>query len=451
MAKLISEWHFKARFRRHAFGWRSQPAVERVKQAVSEIKKAARTDAVLGAEGAVTFLERVSPVLEQVDSSSGAIGAAVRHAINEMAPIIAAAPVAAVVRDAWLERLWEAHGQDQIPYIESLADRWGELCASRETASAWADRLVGLVELAWSPAPELRGYFHGAPACLSALFAAGRFEELLDLLQRDRVRFWPYQQWGAKALVAMGKRAEAIKLAQACGRTGDRSIAAFCEELLLSSGLADEAYERYALTANRRETNLATYRALARRYPRKRAATLLADLVASTPGEEGKWFATAKEAGLFDEALVLASRSPCDPKTLARAARDFAEAQSAFAVEAGLLALKWLVAGYGYEVSSADVWAAYDNAIKAAAHTGRADEIKVRKRYFRGGPAQLVKRGAHVILDLSGGDEDPDEERFAGSQPRLAHAASGRSSARRLARGVPCVARRRSGRRVGRS
>ena len=36
------KWQFKARFRRHAFGWRSQPAIKRVQEAVSEIKKVAR-------------------------------------------------------------------------------------------------------------------------------------------------------------------------------------------------------------------------------------------------------------------------------------------------------------------------------------------------------------------------------------------------------------------------
>jgi hypothetical protein len=45
-------------------------------QAVGEIKKVARHDPVLAAVGAVALLERVSPALEQVDSSSGAIGRA---------------------------------------------------------------------------------------------------------------------------------------------------------------------------------------------------------------------------------------------------------------------------------------------------------------------------------------------------------------------------------------
>lgn len=98
------KWAFKARFRRCAFGWRSQPAIQRVKEAVSEIKKVRRGDPALAAEGALTFLERLSPALEQVDSSSGAIGTAVNRAIEQLVPIIAKAPVGDERRRVWLER-----------------------------------------------------------------------------------------------------------------------------------------------------------------------------------------------------------------------------------------------------------------------------------------------------------------------------------------------------------
>jgi hypothetical protein len=39
--------------------------------------------------------------------------------------------------------------------------------------------------------------------------------------------------------------------------------------------------------------------------------------------------------GLYDEAARLALRSACDPRTLTRAARDFAEKQPDFAIEVG--------------------------------------------------------------------------------------------------------------------
>ena len=107
-------WQFAARFRRNAFGWRSQPAIERVREAVLEIKKTARRDPILAATGVVVFLEKVSPALEQVDSSSGAIGTAVNHAIEELVSIIAKVPVDLGRRARWLERLWDAYVADAI-------------------------------------------------------------------------------------------------------------------------------------------------------------------------------------------------------------------------------------------------------------------------------------------------------------------------------------------------
>ncbi len=381
MPKAYShQWRFEARFRRHAFGWRSRPAVQRVKEATSEIRKAARRDPVLAAEGAVTRLERLSPALENVDSSSGAIGTAVNHAIDELVPIVSAAPADAAAREAWLERLWAALEADQIPCIESLGDHWGELCASQPLASAWADRLVDLTRLALSPDRSVRGHFHGTSACLSALHFAGRHAEILDLLQADAI--WPYKRWAVTALAAMGRKAEAVRYAESCRGpwTADAEVDLECEVILLSSGMTEEAYERYGLRASRGATYLATFRAVARKYPHKTPHAILTDLVKTTPGDEGKWFAAAKEAGLYEEALALASRTPCDPKTLTRAARDLAESQPAFATEAGLLALHWLAQGYGYEITDADVRAACSSTMKAAEAQGKADDVRQRIR-----------------------------------------------------------------------
>ena len=371
-------WEFKARFRRHAFGWRSQPAVQRVKQAVTEIKGVARRDPLLGAEGAVTFLERVSPALEHVDSSSGAIGTAVHHAIEQLVPVVAGAAADAKTRNGWLDRLWAAHEADQMPYIESLAEHWGALCASQQVASAWADRLVDVTRLALSPDPALHGHFHGTSACMSALYAAERYQTIVEILDVDTI--WPYKRWAVRALAAMGKKAEAVRYAESCRGpwTYDEEVNAMCEEILLSSGLVEEAYSRYGLRANRRGTYLATFRAVAKKYPHKDAHELLADLAATTPGEEAKWFAAAKEAGLYDEALALADASPCDPRTLTRACRDFTESQPDFARSAGLLALRWLAKGYGYEVTGADVWSAYANTMQAAERSDRVAETRER-------------------------------------------------------------------------
>jgi hypothetical protein len=372
------KWEFQARFRRHAFGWKSQPAIQRVKQAVAEIKKVAKKEPAVAAEGAIAFLERVSPALEHVDSSSGAIGGAVNWAIAELVQIIAAAPADGATRDAWLEQLWEAYQDDDIPYIESLGDHWGALCVSKELASKWADQLMGTVKMAWNPDPQLRGFFKGTTNCLSALLVAERYDELVALVETAPYKMWHYRQYAVKALAAMGKKSEAIRYAESERGLNDSpiAIARVCEEILLSSGLVDEAYRRYAIEANQGTSNLSTFRAIAKKYPGKDPTDIINDLVASTPGEEGKWFAAAKDAGHLDVALHLASRTPCDPRTLTRAARDFAESNPQFAAGAGFAALDWLAQGYGYEVTSADVWAAYSETMKVAERAGKSAEMK---------------------------------------------------------------------------
>lgn len=375
-------WEFRARFRRDAFGWRSQPAILRVKQAVAEIKKVAKKDPELAAEGTVLFLERVSAALAQVDSSSGAIGTAVNKAIAELVPVIANTEVDAKTREVWLERLWIAHQDDQIPYIENLTDYWGDLCASKEVASAWADRLIEGVTLAWMTNRTHYCHFQGASACLSALLRAERHDELLALLKLNDPPSWHYHEWGVRALAALDRNAEAIEFAESLRGpwTDERALARLCEEILLSSGQVDEAYRRYGIEANGASTYLATFRALLRKYTHLAPEQLLSDLVASTPGQEGKWFAAAKDAGFFDIALRLATTSPCDPRTLARAARDHAESNPEFAIGAGLAALHWIADGFGYEISGADVWAAYFQVMGAAEKAGQVDEVKERIR-----------------------------------------------------------------------
>jgi len=362
------KWQFAPRFRRNAFGWRSDTPIQRIKEALSEIRLVARKQRVLAAEGAIVLLEKLSPALMNVDSSSGALGSMVNRAIETLVPILIQADVDTATRQRWLDRLWEAVEQDEMPYIEVLADFWGELCVRPEVASAWADQFLPSVQRMWSPSEPGHGYFKGTDACLSALYAAARHEELLTLLAQARYKHWHNRRWGVKALVAMGRNTQAIAYAQDCQglNAPEGLIAQACEEILLACGQADEAYQRYAIAANRNTTNLATFRALAKKYPHKNPGDILRDLVQSEPGAEGKWFAAAKDAGLYDVALELARRSPTDPRTLTRAARDFALKRPEFAMAAGLYALAWMAKGHGYELTGLDVHAAYDGVMLAA-------------------------------------------------------------------------------------
>jgi hypothetical protein len=380
MTKSVSAkhvWAFSPRFRAGAFGWRSEPAITRIKETISEIKAVAKRDPILGAEGAVLFLQKLSPALQNIDSSSGAIGTAANRAIEALVPIIAKAPADNALRGKWLEILYQAHADDQIPYIEHLADYWGELCASPAMAAEWADRLADTVELVFRRSHQEYGHFHGTVMALSALLASGQYERLLTLIDLYSHKFWFYRQWGVQALVHLGREDDAIRYAEDSRGLNEPSshIALACETILIASGKGDEAYMRYAFAANQTGTYLATFRAICKKYPNRTPTSILSDLAEQTPGLEGKWFAAAKDAKLYEVALSLAHQSPVDHRTLFRAVTDFAESQPAFASNCGLIALHWICAGRAYEATRGEVRVIFDETVKAARLAGCLDAV----------------------------------------------------------------------------
>ncbi|RLJ16098.1 hypothetical protein DJ030_03315 [bacterium endosymbiont of Escarpia laminata] len=371
------KWTFPTRFRTGAYSWKaSRLACQRLREAVSEIKKVAKKDPVLGAEGAVRLMEKLWPALEHIDTSSGALGSAVNKALDALILIVVKAPADEYTRNKWLDRLWQAMADDGVDYLSPVGDRWGEICGSVEVAGRWADDLVSSLRSCWTD-PNPGNYFHGTTACLSCLLVAGRHQELLELLELDRYPMWHYRRYGVEALLALGMKAKAIQYAEASRGLNqpDSAIDQVCEEILISSSLHEEAYQRYGLSAAVSNSYIARFRAVAKRYPMKDPSQILADLIATTPGEEGKWFATAKDLKLYDLALELANRTLCDPKTLTRAARDYLDTEPAFALGSAMAALRWLSEGWGYEVTSADVVEVYDRAMDAADRLNKIDEV----------------------------------------------------------------------------
>ena len=198
---------------------------------------------------------------------------------------------------------------------------------------------------------------------------------LLELLALDPRPIWQYLVWGARVLAARGQVDEAIAYVreQAGSTTSLETIAHFAEDVLLKAGRRAEAFDEFALLANLANSNLSTFRALAKKYPELAPDKLLGHLIASTPGEPGKWFATAKMLKLFDRATQLAWASPCDPKTLTRAARDHLTKQPGFAMHAALAALHWMSMGHGYELTGLDAHEAHRLALQAA---GNAQQVE---------------------------------------------------------------------------
>lgn len=394
------KWEFRNRFRTNAFGWKgSKLAIQRLKEAAKEIRKT--KDPILAAEGALLLLERLWPALQQIDSSSGALGNATNAAVHDLVQLIIDAPAEAKLRDKWLDRLWKAMEEDGVDFLYEASERWGELCKDPAAASRWADQLRFPVELTWKEG----GYYRGTPAFLSCLLLAQRYDELLKLIDKAPYLSWSYRKYGVKALAAAGKPEEAIRYAEASQGLNDgyTRIAAVCETILIDAGRPEEAYRRFALAATTGTTHLARFRALAKKYPDSAPEQILRDLIAITPGEEGKWFATAKTLNLFEMAATLARQSPVDIATLNRAARDFLEKKPAFALETALAALHWLAAGKFYEITSADVHEAVQYACEGASKLGRKPEILQRLTAIAEAPQaeDFVRQQIKKALGLS--------------------------------------------------
>ena len=371
MTTTRHKWAFTARFRSRAYGWRGTGlATKRLKEAVTEIRKVARADPVLAAEGAVALMGRLWPALQDIDTSSGALGNAVNGTLVRLIPVLVSAPADRTTRTKWLERVFEAMQADGVQYLSPVEDRWGEICVFPELADAWVARLLPLVRAAWSDHGRFQ-FVTGDHACLSCLLELGRYRELNDLLSLRSSRFWPTDRFGAEALARQGLTAAAIAYAEP-RRNDDYDvtrITEFCERVLLDAGRRDEAYRRYGVSAPRANTYLGVFRATVRRYPELDPRQVLIDLIEAR-GEQGKWFAAAKSAGFLDVALDCARLGATEPATLLRAARDFVESEPRFSAQIALQAVSDLLAGKGYGPTTLDLSQACDHFFAASARCG---------------------------------------------------------------------------------
>ena len=360
-------WIFKTRLRRGAYGWKgTRLASKRLKEAVSEMKKVAKSDPVSAGDGAVALMERLWPALEHIDSSSGALSMAVYRTLEALVPVLIEAPCNIKTRRKWLERLFEAVGEDGVSYLEPIEEQWGEICVFQELANEWVDRILPLLRETWG-AEEGAGRVIGTKLCLSCLLFTERYRELEDLLLLESHSFWWNDQFWAEALARQGKIDEAIAYAESHrnDRYGDTSIDEFCERVLLEAGRANEAYQLYGLRMTMPGTYLSIFKKITKKYPERNPRQVLLDLIKKT-GNKGQWFAAAKSAGYFDIALDCAHSSNTEPSTLIRAARDFADTEPRFSLGVALCTIDTLLLGGGYDPIPLDIINAFEYLMNAA-------------------------------------------------------------------------------------
>ncbi len=380
-------WAFKARFRTSAYSWRgSDLAAKRLKEAVSEIKKVAKTEPLVAAEGVISLFARIWPAFQDIDTSSGRLGGAVNRTVSSLIPILIDAPASPELREKWLEHLFQAVMDDGVQYIFEVEERWGEIAVYPELMNKYADSMLLLLRRAWSD-EHAGGFVSGSSICLSCLLEVGRYDDLFEILALRKWKHWGDQRYAAEALVRQGRIDAAVAFAEGCrDQAGNYNflISSFCERVLIAAGRADEAYDRYAMRTTVGSTYISTFKTIAERYPGKDRRRILLDLIAAHGGR-GKWFAAAKDSGFLDIAIECADEA--EPTTLARAARDFAADNPQFAMSIALTALYGLVIGRGYDPTVADLAMAFDALMVAAENLGCTPLAMEQARKIGGMPA----------------------------------------------------------------
>ena len=302
------KWAFKTRFRGGAYGWKGTSlASKRMREAVSEIKKVAKSDPALAGEGVVEFMCRLYPALQQIDGSSGSLGIAVNRTLEALIPVLIKADWDMNTRGKWLEKLFEAIQDDGVQFLSPMEERWGEICVYPGLAHLWADRIFPLLKQTWAEGSG-GGSVVGSTLCVSCLLTTERYDELEDVLSLKAYVFWHYDRYWAEALARQGKINEAITYAESRRKDPyeEYEINSFCERVLLDAGRADEAYQRYGLASGATRTYLSQFREVVRKYHQHDPRQVLLDMIERS-SDKGKWFAAAKDAGFLDIALDCAA------------------------------------------------------------------------------------------------------------------------------------------------
>lgn len=409
--KITHKWTFKPGMRAGAYSWKSSTkAVERLKSVSAEIRAVARTDPTTAAEGVIALAQRIWPAFEHIDTSSGALGNAVRRTLEELLPVLIKAPADEKIRAKWLEQLREAILDDGVDYLAPIADRFGQIAVFPALMNLHADRDLDMIREAWADHARF-SHVTTATLTLSCLLEAGRYDELMALLALKKTSLWFDMKFGANALLRQGREDEALAYAESLLKDdrrqwGYQDIAQFCETILVRQGRGEEAYRRFGLPTPAGNTYLAMWRDLVKRYPDIDARGILEDLI-ETQGTRGKWFAAAKAAKYLDIALECAAQTDAAPATLIRAARDFAIKEPAFAAQVGLHAIGHLLAGRGYEPSPLDIDEAVTHVMAAAERIGQGDRVLRELQRLSANAATNVLMSARLksrIADIERGD-----------------------------------------------
>lgn len=356
------QWVFTRRFRANAFGWKaSRLAATRLREAVTEIRAAARHDAERGLTGAVLLTERFVAAVCGVDDSWGILGTAIAKQYERLIPVFKAESVSQEARLASLRRVLDAWLADEYGYLDLIPQMVPLFVASAADAGLLVPEFESAADAYGAEASVLQEHSSGPHGwSFEATRARVRAEAYRQMATEIQLRFLDAEQalhsalehdfcdGGAtliRALLKQGRTDDARAVIEsrrfAPGEQADVDGPWF--SLLIEAGEFEHAREAGVVWLSRKAT-LERFRKVVKALPDVDRGRLAHDAIARTPvAEKGRWFATLNHLGLHDEAAQLAREHVIAPETALRAAQKYEEAQPVLAFESYIAAVRGFV------------------------------------------------------------------------------------------------------------
>jgi hypothetical protein len=266
--------------------------------------------------------------------------------------------------------------EENYGYYDSLSEQWVALCSESEIMTCWADTFLPTVNTIFS-SNKPGGYFKGTETCLACLFETGRYDEIIEIVQKKANPLFNFKKYVIKVIVARGDLEKALSMLDEYLKDSNTlyQAAHLGEQLLIEAGRSEEAYKRYTLKLPFQTTGLATLSAIRKKYPAISPQRILSDLIDAEPGNERRYFAAARKIGMIELALEIAEKFNVEPKTLTTACKDYLEKDANLALRFGMMALQSYSSGYGYEPEYSDIQKCYDLVSMAAERVDKKKEI----------------------------------------------------------------------------
>ena len=380
-------WVFTRYFRANAYGWKaSRLASQRLREAVTEIRAAARKDPQRGMEGAVVLTERLVAAVSGIDDSWGIFGGALYKQYERLAPVFSSTAVAPEVRLTLLRRLLAAWLADEYGYLDLIPRVFPTFVSDTAEAEVLVPEFMEIAEVYSAQAEELQercDHPHGWD------FDASRARVRRDAYRRmaTEIRLAFLDASGAleaalehdfhdngvtlmRALLKQGRvdDARAVIEGRRIGSSHGVEIEGPWFELLVEAGELEHARAAGVAWLAQKPT-LERFRKVVKALPGQGRTELARDAAAATDElEMGRWFATFNHLGLHEDAARIAREHVVAPETALRAAKKYEDSYPDLAFESYVAA----VAGFvSWGELSNDAYIAYSVLAPARAFAQR--------------------------------------------------------------------------------